>query len=315
MKSPFGLIARLLRLSGSESTSGTEDAVEPPKPNGSIQTRGFRGKLASIFRRKQQPSNGQSTILVNAEGVQEVLEEGESQMVRSITRLDETVAREIMVPRTDIIAIDADSPLSEVVRTIINHGFSRIPIYEETIDNIVGVIYAKDLLRLWGERNPQIELRELARKTHFIPETKRIDELLQEFRVKRVHMAVVVDEYGGVAGLVSLEDLMEEIVGEIEDEFDVGRTQIETVSPTEVVMDGGVGIDQLNDRFSLGIEGQDFDTIGGFILARLGKIPNPGDEIQEDGFRISVLSTTGRRVRKVKITQVPPVQEDEKPGK
>lgn len=315
MTSPLRLVARFLRIGGSESSSEIEGGVEPSKPYSSIPTRGFWGRLLSIFRRKPQPTNGQSTILVHAEGVEEVLEEEESQMVRSITRLDETIAREIMVPRTDIVAVDATSTLSEVVRTIIDRGFSRIPIYEETIDNIVGVIYAKDLLRLWEQRNPQVELREIARKTHFIPETKRIDELLQEFREKRVHMAVVVDEYGGVAGLVSLEDLMEEIVGEIEDEFDVGRTQIETVSPTEVVLDGGVGIDQLNDRFSLGIEGQDFDTIGGFILDRLGKIPNPGDEIQEDGFRISVLSTTGRRVRKVKITQVPLVEEDEASGK
>lgn len=270
------------------------------------------GKLFSLFKRRRNASNGNPpTILVDAEGVEEVLEEDERKMIRSIIRLDETVAREIMVPRIDIVALDVDSPFPDVIRTIIERGFSRIPIFQETIDNVIGVLYAKDLLRLWDRHEGAVDLRKIVRKPHFIPETKRVDELLQEFREKRVHMAIVVDEYGGVAGLVSLEDLMEEIVGEIEDEFDVGEPQIESINSGEVILDAGVSIDQLNEMLSLGIQGEDFDTVGGFIYDRLGKIPSPGDEVQADGFTISVLSTTGRRIRKVKITKAQQTEESQ----
>ncbi|MCH7996565.1 MAG: HlyC/CorC family transporter [Chloroflexi bacterium] len=266
---------------------------------------GLLGKLISLFRRNRHASQDPPpAILVDTEGHEQILEEDESQMVRSIIALDETMAREIMVPRIDVVALDVNTSLSDVVRTIIERGFSRIPIYEDTIDNIVGVLYAKDILRLWGQPDDKLDIRKIARTPHFIPETKRIDELLQEFRDKRVHMAIVVDEYGGVAGLVSLEDLVEEIVGEIEDEFDTGEPQIETISPTEVIMDAGVSIDLLNETLSLDIQGEDFDSIGGFIFDRLGKIPSPGDEIRADGFVVSVLSTTGRRIRKVKIVKV-----------
>lgn len=273
---------------------------------------GLLGKLISLFRRNRHASQDPPpAILVDTEGHEQILEEDESQMVRSIIALDETMAREIMVPRIDVVALDVNTSLSNVVRTIIERGFSRIPIYEDTIDNIVGVLYAKDILRFWGQPDDKLDIRKIARTPHFIPETKRIDELLQEFRDKRVHMAIVVDEYGGVAGLVSLEDLVEEIVGEIEDEFDTGEPQIETISPNEVIMDAGVSIDLLNETLALDIQGEDFDSIGGFIYDRLGKIPSPGDEIRADGFVVSVLSTTGRRIRKVKIVKVstPEVQE------
>ena len=266
---------------------------------------GLLGKLISLFRRNRHASQDPPpAILVDTEGHEQNLEEDESQMVRSIIALDETMAREIMVPRIDVVALDVNTSLSNVVRTIIERGFSRIPLYEDTIDNIVGVLYAKDILRFWGQPDDKLDIRKIARTPHFIPETKRIDELLQEFRDKRVHMAIVVDEYGGVAGLVSLEDLVEEIVGEIEDEFDTGEPQIETISPNEVIMDAGVSIDLLNETLALDIQGEDFDSIGGFIYDRLGKIPSPGDEIRADGFVVSVLSTTGRRIRKVKIVKV-----------
>ncbi|MFQ5934310.1 MAG: hemolysin family protein [Dehalococcoidia bacterium] len=272
---------------------------------------GVFGRLRSLFGRKRAPTNGsQSTILVNTEGVEEVLEEDEQLMIRSIIKLDQTLVREIMVPRTDVVAMDVNTSLSDMIRVVIERGFSRIPIYEGTIDNIIGVLYAKDLLRLWGQSDEKLDVQEVARKPHFVPETKRVDELLQEFRQKRVHMAIVVDEYGGVAGLVSLEDLMEEIVGEIEDEFDIGETQIEKISSSEVIVDARMGIDQLNEALSLNIQGEDFDSIGGFILDALGHIPSPGDTIQADGFAISVLSTTGRRIRKVKITKTTSPEEE-----
>ena len=264
---------------------------------------GFWGWLLSLFGRSRRSGEDVAPTFVDEEGQAQSLEEDETQMVRSILELDKTLAREIMVPRIDIVALDATSSVTELVRTVIDAGVSRIPIYENTIDNVIGVVYAKDVLRYWGQAGDGLSLKQIARSPHFIPETKRVDELLQEFRKKRVHMAIVVDEYGGVAGLVSLEDLMEEIVGEIEDEFDIGAPQIETVSPSEVIMDAAVSIDDLNEALSLDIQGEDFDTVGGFIFDRLGKIPIPGDEIREDGFLVSVLTTTGRRIRKVKITK------------
>ena len=214
----------LQRQSGQESQ-------EEVRPTG---TRRF-GRLRSLFGRKRDLTNGgTSPVLVDLQGVEQVLEEDEHKMIRSIIKLDQTMVREIMVPRVDIVALDVKDPLAEVIKTIIDHGLSRIPLYQDTIDEVVGVVYAKDLLRLWGQSDSPVDLKEIARKPHFVPETKRVDELLQEFREKRVHMAIVVDEYGGVAGLVSLEDLMEEIVGEIEDEFDIGESHIDVISPTEV---------------------------------------------------------------------------------
>lgn len=271
---------------------------------------GLLGRLASLFGFIRKPNEDAAPTFVDEEGQVQSLEEDETQMVRSILDLDKTLAREIMVPRIDIVALDVKSSLSELVRTVIEAGVSRIPVYENTIDNVVGVVYAKDVLRYWSQPDEGLTLDQIARAPHFIPETKRVDQLLQEFRKKRVHMAIVVDEYGGVAGLVSLEDLMEEIVGEIEDEFDIGTPQIEAVGPDEVIMDAAVSIDDLNDALSLDIQGEDFDTVGGFIFDRLGKIPVPGDEIREDGFLVSVLTTMGRRIRKVKISRVSATVDD-----
>ena len=264
----------------------------PRSANGSKG--GFLGRVASLFGFIRKPAEDAAPTFVDEEGQVQSLEEDETQMVRSILDLDKTLAREIMVPRIDIVALDAKSSLSELVRTVIEAGVSRIPIYENTIDNVIGVVYAKDVLRYWGQPDNGPSLDQIARAPHFIPETKRVDELLQEFRRKRVHMAIVVDE----------------IVGEIEDEFDIGTPQIETVGPNEIIMDAAVSIDDLNEALSLNIQGEDFDTVGGFIFDRLGKIPVPGDEIREDGFLVSVLTTTGRRIRKVKISRISAPVED-----
>ncbi len=231
-------------------------------------------------------------------------------MIRSILKLEDTPAREIMVPRLDIVAVDTHTPLSQVIDLVIQRGFSRIPLYEENIDNIIGIIYAKDLLRFLNHNGDAIDLKKVAREAHFIPESKKISELLHEFQEKRVHLAIVVDEYGGVSGLVSLEDLLEEIVGDIQDEFDRGEPQIQKVSDTEAIMDAKVSIDQFSEMFSVQIEGDGFDTVGGFVLNQLGKIPSMGDELETQGIKISVLSTIGRRIKKVRVTKLPPQEED-----
>jgi CBS domain containing-hemolysin-like protein len=231
---------------------------------------------------------------------EEPAEEEQREMIRGIMDLENTTARMIMAPRMDIIAVEATDEPRTVIDLIGQHGYSRIPIYEETIDNIVGVIYAKDLLRTVGNGSPQ-SLRDLARKPYFVPESKKVDELLKEFREQRTHIAVVVDEYGGTAGLVTLEDLLEEIVGDIEDEYDQrAEKPIVRLSETEAVFDARVSIDELNDLFETEIEHEGYDTVGGLVYAHLGKIPNAGDEVQVNGLTILVESTIGRRIKRVR---------------
>lgn len=238
--------------------------------------------------------------LVEMEESQGGIEADEREMIRSIFELEDTIAREVMVPRIDIVAISTEETVDDALALVVEKGFSRLPLYEDTIDNIVGVIYAKDLIRCLAEgRRPP--LKEVARPPHFVPESKKADELLDELRKDKVHIAIVVDEYGGTAGIVTIEDLIEEIVGEIQDEYDVEEPTIEMVSETEAIVDARVSLDQLNEMFHLGIEGEDYDTVGGFLYDRLGKVPSPGDEVAYDGVRLHVLSVLGHRIKKVRV--------------
>lgn len=265
------------------------------------------GDLALLVFKEGNPSpqeeTGDLAVLADIGESENTIEEDEREMIRGIIGLEETTAHEIMVPRIDIVAVDKETPIPKVIDVIIEHGYSRIPVYEETIDNIIGIIYAKDLLEGLRNGHYPATLEEIARPAHFIPESKKIDELLHEFQQKRVHIAIVVDEYGGTAGLVTIEDLLEEIVGEIEDEYDTGEPPIRRISETEAIMDARVSIHDLNEMFGLSIQGEDFDTIGGFLFARLGRIPNVGDEIEADGVVLSILSTVGRRIKKVKAVK------------
>jgi CBS domain containing-hemolysin-like protein len=234
----------------------------------------------------------------------EPLQEDERQMIEGIIGLEETTAREIMAPRIDIAGVEDDGTIDDALKVIVEKGFSRIPLYNETIDNIVGIVYAKDLLRCLAEgRRPT--LREIARPPYFIPESKRVDELLTELRQSKVHIAIVVDEYGGTAGLVTIEDLLEEIVGEIQDEYDREEAPIERLNETEAILDARVSIEALSDLFGFEPEGedQDYDTIGGFVYHHLGKVPAAGDEVRVDGLTLRVLSVLGRRIKKVRATK------------
>ncbi len=232
-----------------------------------------------------------------------VIEEDEREMIRGVVALDETLAREIMAPRIDIVALDVSETIDDAMRLIVAKGFSRIPLYDENIDNIAGVIYAKDLLRCVTEsRRPS--LRDIARPAYFIPESKRVDELLAELKKSKVHIAIVVDEYGGTAGLVTIEDLLEEIVGEIQDEYDREEAPIERVNETEAILDARVSIDSLRELFGFETEDEDYDTVGGFVYHHLGKVPVAGDEVRVDGLTLRVLSVLGRRVKKVRATKI-----------
>jgi putative hemolysin len=234
------------------------------------------------------------------------LEEDEREMIASVIELGEQPVREIMVPRIDILAAPKTATVREVLDRIVESGHSRIPIYDSTIDNITGMVYAKDLLRFLRDGSQTAPVEPLAREPAYVPETKKVDDLLHEMQQSRVHVAIVVDEYGGTAGLISIEDLIEEIVGEIRDEYDVEESMIEEVSDNEALFDARVSIRDVNDTLDLDIEDEDFDTLGGLLYHELGKVPNVGDEVRVDGALVSVLSTTGRRVRKVRVTKVLP---------
>jgi CBS domain containing-hemolysin-like protein len=239
------------------------------------------------------------------------IEEDEREMIRGIIQLDETTAREIMAPRIDIVGLDVNETLDDALKLIVARGFSRIPLYDETIDNILGIVYAKDLLRCVTEdRKPA--LKDIARPAYFIPESKRVDELLAELRQSKVHIAIVVDEYGGTAGLVTIEDLLEEIVGEIQDEYDREEAPIERVSDVEAILDARVSIDALHELFGVEIDDEDYDSIGGFVYHHLGKVPVAGDEVRVDGLTLRVLSVLGRRIKKVRAKKT--AHEAERPA-
>lgn len=233
------------------------------------------------------------------------LEADEADMIYGILDLEKKRVHEIMVPRTDMVALETDAPFQEGLDLVIRHGYSRIPLFQDSLDNVTGILYAKDLLKqLASGKRPQ-SIGELAKEPIFVPESKRVDELLQELQQKRVHMAIVVDEYGGTAGLVTIEDLLEEIVGEIQDEYDREEPQIERVSDGEAILDGRVSIGELNELFDIEIPAEEFDTVGGLVIHQLGKMPTMGDSVEWDNLSLEVLSTVGRRIKQVKVTKLP----------
>lgn len=231
------------------------------------------------------------------------LDPHEEKMIKSILQLDETNAREVMIPRMDIVATDQSTSLEKVAELMSESGHSRIPIYEDTIDSIVGIIHSRDLLRHLSASTELYKLTILAHPPFFIPESKRLDELLRDFQEKRIHMAIVVDEYGGTAGLITLEDLLEEIVGEIEDEFDIPDSLIEMLDENEAIMDARITLEEVNDSFSCLLEGDGFDTLGGLLYQQMGRIPVPGDKMSIDNLDIKVISTIGRRIKKVHVVR------------
>ncbi|UYN88658.1 MAG: HlyC/CorC family transporter [Anaerolineales bacterium] len=245
---------------------------------------------------------------VTASEQQGVLEEDEHEMIMSIVEFGHTLAREIMVPRIDIFALEASTPLKDAVDALIESGYSRIPVYNETIDDIAGVLYLKDILKVWrsGEENNK-PLRDLARGAYFVPESKKLDELLSEMQGSRIHMGIVVDEYGGVAGLVTLEDLMEEIVGEIQDEYDdLGEEQnYQEVSEDEYLFHGRIPLADFNEIMQSDLSTENADTLGGFLFSTLGRLPRVGEQVKQDGLLFTVEFITGRRIRRVRALRTP----------
>jgi putative hemolysin len=244
-------------------------------------------------------------LLVNVGEKEGVLEEEETEMIHSIFEFADTTVREVMIPRIDMVTLESGATVDEAVDLALQGGFSRIPVYEETIDNIIGVLFTKDMLKQLREGHNSLPIRELVRPAYFVPETKKLDDLLREIRQKRTHMAIIVDEYGSVAGLVTIEDLVEEIVGDIQDEFDREENLYEQVTQYEYVFDAKINIDEFNELMDADLESEDYDTLGGFLLAQLDKIPVAGDTITYKDLVFTVLTTRGLRITKVRVEHVP----------
>ena len=257
----------------------------------------------SIIQVSRDPDTDILTLVEREEAAGGV-EEQERRMIRGIIALEDKSAREIMVPRIDMAVADIEDSIEDVATIVTERGYSRVPVFRENIDDIVGILYAKELLRAMSNGGRERPLAEILREPFFIPESKRLDELLQEMQSRRIHMAIVVDEYGGTAGLVTIEDLLEEIVGEIEDEYDVARPAMEVISEDEVVLDAGTTTDVLKELFDYEIESEDFDTVGGFVIHQLGRLPSVGDEVEVEGLNLRVLSMSGRRIRRLRVARV-----------
>ncbi len=235
------------------------------------------------------------------------VDEEERDMIFGVLESKYTLVREIMTPRVDMVAVETDDRPEEVLEQIVSSGFSRIPVYEDTVDNIVGILYAKDLLEHWRSKN-KIELTALMREPYFVPETKNTSDLLREFKRLRLHLAVIVDEYGGTAGLVTIEDLLEEIVGDIQDEYDWDEEdEIVQLGEDIWMVDARLTIDEINELTDTELSDEHVDTIGGLAYQLLGRIPSPGEhaEIPEEGIRLSVAETNGRRITKIRINRIP----------
>ena len=237
-----------------------------------------------------------------------VLEEDEKEMIYSIFEFGETLAREVMVSRVDIVALDAETLLLDAMDVIIKHNHSRVPVYQNNIDNVIGILYAKDLLKVLREKGReaanQIKLSDIVRPAAFTPESKKVDELLEDMQKRRIHMAIVIDEYGGTAGLVTIEDILEEIVGEIQDEYDQAEEAlIQELGATEWLIDARANLSDINDLLKADLPIDESDTLGGFIYESLGKVPLPGDEVQHGNLLLKVVNVAGRRIGKIRVTR------------
>ena len=230
-----------------------------------------------------------------------MIAEDEKEMITSIFEFGDTRIKEVMIPRVDIVCAEAEETLKEVLNKAIKAGCSRLPVYKDTVDNIVGILYVKDLLKYLKDGNFNVSADKIKREAYFIPETKRADDLLREMQKKRVHMAIVISEYGGVMGLVTLEDLLEEIVGEIFDEYDVAEDEIVRIDENTVIVDARLAIDELNEKMSLKLPNESFDTLAGFMMEYLDKVPEEGEEVEYENDKFIIEKMDEKKISKVRI--------------
>ena len=245
-------------------------------------------------------------VLINESEEEGLINEGEGDMLHSVFQFGETIVREAMVPRTDMICCPVEAPFDQLLQSIIESGHTRLPIYEGTTDRIVGLVYAKDLLRHWGKDDATISIRRVMRPPFFVPETKKIEELLQDFKTRRIHLAIAVDEFGGTSGLITIEDLIEEIVGDIQDEYDLEEEMVVEEGDGSLLVDARINIDELEDHLECGFPNKDqFDTLAGYLFHVSGHVPAIGEEIRADGFCMIVVAADERRISRVRIRREP----------
>ncbi len=267
-------------------------------------------------------ASGRRGLEILEEKIQSIIDSGEQNglidkqsgdMIQSILELRETVAREVMIPRTEIVGISDSATIEDILELILKHGHTRMPFYNDNIDNIVGILNVKDLLRFWSKPFGQEDITSILRKTYYIPETKNIHLLLHELKEKKSHMAIVIDEYGGTSGLVTLEDLIEEIVGEIHDEHDTEDNPFTRLSGGDILVDSRVNIEEFEEYFGVDVPEGQFDTLGGFIFFLIKKIPVTGEYVDYKDLRITVEAADERSIKKVRIrrtadTILPPAE-------
>ncbi len=258
-------------------------------------------RISNFLKRKRAgqvvPDDGE----ILREGLPDTQESRETrEMIRGIRELASKTVKEVMVPRIDTVFISVSQPIEEILDKIIACGHSRFPVYRDTIDNVIGMLYVKDLLQCYARQEP-IQLDKIIRRTYFVPESKRLDGLLREFKKRRVHIAVSVDEYGGVSGVICLEDILEEIVGDIQDEFDNEREEILELDKGVYLCDARVDIEDVNEELGLNIPDDDFDTVGGFVFSLFGKIPVRYEKAAHRGVDFIIQNMDGHKIKMVKI--------------
>jgi CBS domain containing-hemolysin-like protein len=255
--------------------------------------------MAIMKKLFQAAKNRRNAGSIESDDLRSLDEDGKG-MVRGIVELSETPVKEVMIPRIDTVFVPEDAESEESLLKLIDSGHSRFPVYRETIDNVVGILYVKDLLKflLKGEN---VLIPEVLRPVYFVPESMKLDSLLKEMKQRRVHIAVAVDEYGGVSGIISMEDILEEIVGDIQDEFDNEEDDIISAGENEWICDARMNIDDLNEELDSGIPSDDFDSLGGFVFDLFGKIPGRYEKAKWNNLTFVIQSVEGQKIRQVKI--------------
>jgi CBS domain containing-hemolysin-like protein len=252
---------------------------------------------------KQGPYVSEQELLAMADAAAQdsVIEREERRLIHSIIDFGDTVVREVMVPRPDMVVVESTAKVSDVIEIAIAAGFSRIPVFGQGIDDILGLVFGKDLMKAEREGHADMAVSEIMRETHFVPETKRVSEMMREMQATKLHQAIVVDEYGGTAGLVTLEDLIEELVGEIEDEYDVQEIPMERINEHEVRVTARMAIDDLNELLGTDLPEGDWDTVGGLIYGLLGHVPIEGESVDFEGLQLIAERVQGRRIGRVRV--------------
>jgi CBS domain containing-hemolysin-like protein len=252
-----------------------------------------------------------ATPAEQAEEAAGLIEGDQRRLLQSIVEFGDTLVREVMTPRPDIVAIAAGATLDELRQLLREQGYSRVPVFKENLDNILGFVFVKDLIQVIGDAAGSSPISAFMRPAHFVPETKRVSDLLKEFQQQQVQIAIVVDEYGGTAGLVTIEDLLEELVGEIRDEYDKETEPVTDEGDGTFVFTGKADIDHITEQLGLTIEREGFDTVGGYLLSRLGRVPAVGETLEVDGLLVEVLDAERRRVNKVRMRRRPAIDQPE----